>query len=509
LLGTIGDQALAEQIGVSRGVIGAFRRKLGIAAYEGYKFLKGYDPRRDKEATTEPEPQAAGAPEAPTALAQEPRTVALEQLPFVHEAPAVAENEPSDTSRADSQAPPAEEVTPPTAAIRQRSRPRSKLTPFTHLFGTVPDISIANEAGVSKDAVRMARTRLGIPAWKGEAPVDAQAVVPAEQVKATDTARRAGRSKIGAYATMLGTVPDSTVAKLAHVTVAAVRIYRFRKGIPKWTDRRDADQEPVAPAEPTPAPVNPLDAARDDLGRVPDHVIAQRYGVTVSKVGVYRRKLGIAAYEGSKFQKAYPREQRQVAEETGVATPTVIETASDAGELPEAAPRASLRLPPRKTTGQSLTQRVEAFRDELGLEPDAVVGKRHGFRQSDISVVRRKLGIPSWASTHPAGGPASAAVATSPAPAAEEATSVAEKPVVAPPEPVELTQGPTVEPREVKAVKRTGFVVLARRGEQQRRFALVADGIVDAAARATELLAVQTDGTWRVAAIGEIAEVLE
>lgn len=104
MLGKIPDHKVAEQAGVSRAIVIAFRKRLGIPAYDGYKFGTPGNP----------------APNRPTPAApNDPR-------PF-------------------------------------RGR-RSALDPYTHLLGTVPDHEIAKLAGVTPENVRTYRQRRSIHA---------------------------------------------------------------------------------------------------------------------------------------------------------------------------------------------------------------------------------------------------------------------------------------------------------------------------------------------------------
>ena len=100
-LGKVPDHKVAEQAGVSRAIVIAFRKRLGIPAYNGYKF----------GAPGNPAPSRGPAPE--------------------------------DAPR----------------AFRGR---RSALDPYTHLLGAVPDQEIASLAGVTPENVRTYRHRRGI-----------------------------------------------------------------------------------------------------------------------------------------------------------------------------------------------------------------------------------------------------------------------------------------------------------------------------------------------------------
>lgn len=113
-LGTIPDQQIAEKAKVSRSVVVNYRKRLGIKAYEGYKFGV-----RD-----------AVPPSTPRA----PRAQA------------------SRASSAD---------TGGSKTFRGR---RSKLDAWVHLLGREPDSEVARKAGVTQENVRTYRLRRGIAA---------------------------------------------------------------------------------------------------------------------------------------------------------------------------------------------------------------------------------------------------------------------------------------------------------------------------------------------------------
>jgi hypothetical protein len=132
--------------------------------------------------------------------------------------------------------------------------------------------------------------------------------------------KRGPHSKIDAFAPLIGKMPDAAVAKTAGVTRAAVWEYRKRHGIAGFAKPK-ATVVPVAPvveyrevigAAPVSAgkaqavakaPVSTLEAFHDRLGKVADHEIAALAGVSLRVVGYYRRKMGIPAYAGFRFEK--------------------------------------------------------------------------------------------------------------------------------------------------------------------------------------------------------------
>lgn len=96
-----------------------------------------------------------------------------------------------------------------------------------------------------------------------------------------------------------------------------------------------------------------LDEHQELLGTVPDHVVAEKAGLSLSAVGRYRRSRGIAPYQGYKF-----------------------------GQREGGAP-----VPRRRS-------RLEDFRDVLGVLPDKEVARRAGLTPEGVRIYRKRKGIP-------------------------------------------------------------------------------------------------------------------
>ncbi len=109
-MGKVPDDEIAAKAGVSRGVVGAFRRMRGIPAYTGYLFQKGHEPLTGAKAKPDSRPR----PE-----------------------PKARESAPARRGRIDA---------------------------FAHLVGAETDGEVAEKAGVSRSAVAAWRKRHGVPA---------------------------------------------------------------------------------------------------------------------------------------------------------------------------------------------------------------------------------------------------------------------------------------------------------------------------------------------------------
>lgn len=161
-LGQVPDAVLAEEAGVSRASVGAYRRSLGISAYADFLFKPGHRPRR-----------AAGS--------GEPKTPALKKRPGRKSAlDAFADRigvAPDATIAALAGVTKAAVATwrhrhglSATRARRAASEPRgvgASLDAFVAQLGTISDGEIARRAGVSRSKVAAYREQHQIPAWQG------------------------------------------------------------------------------------------------------------------------------------------------------------------------------------------------------------------------------------------------------------------------------------------------------------------------------------------------------
>ncbi|MEL6343861.1 MAG: hypothetical protein AAFV53_12060 [Myxococcota bacterium] len=209
LMGTRPDHQIAELCGSTASIVGRYRRKYNIPAYEGYKFGKGQKPPSkgaDKKKSSKPR------------------------------------------------------------------RRRSKIDAFRDEVGKIPDAIIAEKAGVSVEGVRMYRRRHDIalePSARRRrgsrkrtedtevaAPVAAEVIAtPAADAPAEKRTKRPRRSKIDPFRDEVGQVPDSEIAVMAEVTPEAVRMYRRKHNIPAtWRDT-GADSADVSEDTASPAPV--------------------------------------------------------------------------------------------------------------------------------------------------------------------------------------------------------------------------------------------------------------
>ncbi len=213
------------------------------------------------------------------------------------------------------------------AAPKRRGRPPgSRLDAFREFVGRESDSAVSRRAGVSRETVRQFRLRHGIELapgvglGEGAAGADDSAPAAAEtptKVEAkrqvvpalADAPRRRGpRSPIDQHLALLGTMPDSEVARRAGVTPAAVAQYRRNRSIPPFSATGDVGKrrgrppgvsQPAAEA-PTPSVrVEPTPAAQETPRRAPQRTWV--FKVTLHRKGadeqfaVVARDVGEAA----------------------------------------------------------------------------------------------------------------------------------------------------------------------------------------------------------------------
>lgn len=161
-------------------------------------------------------------------------------------------------------------------------------------LGKISDPDFGKLVQASPRVVGQFRRRHGIEPFQPDDTAPKASKAPAKGGK---------RSKIDAYYDLLGTVPDSHVAEKAGVTANAVSNYRRRRGIAGY----DPSQDPAATDAATKSSTATTKGGRrskispfhDQVGTVPDRVIAEKAGVTVNAVSNYRRRRKIPAFEGA------------------------------------------------------------------------------------------------------------------------------------------------------------------------------------------------------------------
>lgn len=225
LMGTMPDHEIAALCNSTPSIVGRYRRRLGIPAYEGYKFGMGQEPPSKKREDEEAEAAAEAEAEKPVEKAE-----------------------------------------------KAAPKGRSKLDAFLDVIGQLSDAEVAARAGVTAEAVRIYRRRHGLASRRDNARAEAtesKAAVstpPARreasraEEKADSAAKTAQRrlSKLDDYMDLVGTLPDREVATMAGVTPENVRAFRRRHNIPaRWRNEgaESASQQVEAPVVVEAAPV--------------------------------------------------------------------------------------------------------------------------------------------------------------------------------------------------------------------------------------------------------------
>ncbi len=424
LLGQVPDAEVAEEVNVPVEDVKAFRRAHNIPAF-----------LRPAPGVTPPmvAPRRDGAPQAP---APQPPSVLRRRvgedgvLETVFRLPPLA-------------------VTPAPAPPPEPDRPEPTASPlerFRDQLGTVADLAIAKQAGVSRYDVGDYRRSLGIAPYTGhlltgrrsaetaaEEPT-ADAPVRAEGGPSPAAEKVAPVSPIEAFRDLLGTVPDEVVAQRAGVERTTVGDYRRRLSIPAYTGHRGAgaatrrsrgadaavveaapSQAPIvaeAPVETAPATVHTnagasteaparsgkLDAFVQLIGRESDSAVAKLAGVTAGGVRAYRQRHGIptpsSAVVGAPAVPTPTPEVVPAAPKKMTARPGASDAKPTAPVAVLAAEVASVERPAEAARrGPGRPSKVEAFRHLVGVLTDEEVAKLAGTEPKRVAHFRQRHGI--------------------------------------------------------------------------------------------------------------------
>lgn len=224
LMGTQPDHEIAKLCDSTPSIVGRYRRKYKIPAYEGYKFGLGQEPPSKKASSDE----GGGSDDAPKVVAQ-------------------------------------------SSKAKGKGSGRSKLDAHRDIIGVLSDAEVAGRAGVTPEAVRVYRQRHDIPSKRSVA-ASAPSAAKASAVEDDKKVAQRRSSKLDHYMDLVGTLPDREVATMAGVTPENVRAFRRRHDIPaRWRDEGDEGGEvaavaaaPVeAAAEAAPAEAAPVEAVAE------------------------------------------------------------------------------------------------------------------------------------------------------------------------------------------------------------------------------------------------------
>lgn len=241
LLGTIPDHEIAAKVGINPPTVGRYRRKYGIKAYQGNKFV-------------------AASPAAKTAAA-------------------------------------------PAAAVKVKGTPgrKSKIKPFHDQVGNMLDADVAAMAGVTPQAVLNYRRKHNIPLAGSSKAAPKAAKQPAAKKPAAKKSTATGakvpgrrRSKLDPYLDLLGNVPDGEIAEKAGVSTQNVRAFRRRHKIEMVSTPATAKAaaQPAA-AKPAAAKATPL--AKPTRAAVPATATSALMGFAVDVEGDTQDYLVVAS----------------------------------------------------------------------------------------------------------------------------------------------------------------------------------------------------------------------
>lgn len=151
---------------------------------------------------------------------------------------------------------------------------------------------LSDRFGPTPGQISAALRRAGV-ARSHDPTASASDALPPEPGESPALGRMTPNNPLDAFRDQLGKVPDAQVAAAAKVSLHAVANYRARHGIP-------AHRPPSKKAATAPAPKPASRRSRIDdhahlLGTVPDRVVADKAGVSLNAVRNYRARRGIAS----------------------------------------------------------------------------------------------------------------------------------------------------------------------------------------------------------------------
>lgn len=266
----------------------------------------------------------------------------------------------------------------------------------------------------------------------------------------------------------MGTLPDHEVAKMCDSTAAIVGRYRRKHGIKAYQGYKfvKGTQPPGSKSSTTKgtrrARKSKLDPFRDEVGKLPDKIVAAKAGVSVEGVRMYRKRHGIALEPSARQPRGRKAKVKPVVE--SAAAPVVESTQ------------------PKRRKRRS---KIDPYKSEVGVLADKIIAEKAGLSLQAVRQYRRRHNI----SAPPRGGAAPAVIApevveAAPAAPVVEAAPAAPAVEAAPAAPVveAAPAAPAVKAASAApAVKAWGYSVSIRNGDNEEKYFLIATSITDAA----------------------------
>ncbi len=204
-----------------------------------------------------------------------------------------------------------------------------------------------------------------------------------------------GEARFAAFHDMLGKVSDSEIAALSGVPAVEIAAARTRRGIAAMgvpAVKRGRGRPPKG----TEIPTAGLDKMLARLGKEPDDTIARELGIPRTSVGAYRRKKNIPGYRGH----------------------------YDRGAIVPAA-AASKSSPAQKAVVAERSGKLDAYKSQIGVKPDAEIAALAGISVSGVRKWRARHNVPAPKASSAAPPAAAKATAKAAAPAAAKTASAA------------------------------------------------------------------------------------
>lgn len=157
----------------------------------------------------------------------------------------------------------------------------------------------------------------------------------------------------------------------------------------------------------TPKTYPELDAVRDLMGTMPDAEIAEQANTSAAKVGRYRRKHGIKAYEGYKFgiRDGSKAVEEAAAPKAKAKAKVKAKSKSKAKSKAKAEPKPKVRKA-RSGKRPGRKSKISPFRAQVGKVPDREIAELAGVTPEAVRMFRRRHDIALEVERAPAAAPA-------------------------------------------------------------------------------------------------------
>ncbi len=236
------------------------------------------------------------------------------------------------------------------------------------LLGELSDLALSKRFGIALSSIRSRRVKFGIPGTTGRR--TGAAAPQFDWTEETDS--------------LLGTAPDTTLARRLGVTPATVRYRREKLGVGPFVP------PPLPPTDPAGDPYEWSDETDALLGTMHDTLLAKRLGVNHSTVTYRRMELGVQPFRRSARIEWTAKMLEQLGQMADIRFSEKFDIAANSVKLK----RLELRIPAYgKDVPDPLPVLPATVISLLGKLSDTELARRFSLRTLDIRMYRVASGI--------------------------------------------------------------------------------------------------------------------